>query len=378
MGDWQQIFTGLAPIPNESVDDRISVLIQNGTGITWTYNDPANTFTGNVLQATEIIFGGAEIATQIELNTGTDDLRIVTPLKLSGSAFAYNLGFTNDKGIKSSVTATHQFTPKESASGGIMFGSNGINFDEAWFWGHKTDGAGFGVNTTSIIVTSGGGAIHTNFPASLRGWYYQFSTGHLSLGATGLFVGSLAAAAAVNIIGLGNTAGTSALQIHNSDLTRFLQVQNNGNYIFNSDNVQFQTLASALLLSLSTAAASAVFNVHAVPNVNNTFDIGSLSARWKDLYLSNAISIKNGTPLADSADIFQMYSADIVAGNATAHIRTELGDVIRLFAVGGWGTPTGTLTRTAFDTTTATLTQVAERLAALISDLKTQQNFLKA
>lgn len=35
----------------------------------------------------------------------------------------------------------------------------------------------------------------------------------------------------------------------------------------------------------------------------------------------------------------------------------------------GWGAPTGTATRTAFDTTTVTLEQLAERLKALIDDL---------
>lgn len=36
----------------------------------------------------------------------------------------------------------------------------------------------------------------------------------------------------------------------------------------------------------------------------------------------------------------------------------------------GWGTPTGTATRTAFDTSSVTLPQLAERLKALIDDLK--------
>lgn len=33
---------------NERVDDEVATLIQNGTGLTWTYNDIANTLTGNV------------------------------------------------------------------------------------------------------------------------------------------------------------------------------------------------------------------------------------------------------------------------------------------------------------------------------------------
>ena len=33
---------------NEKVDDRISVLVQNGTGLTWTYNDGLDTFTPTV------------------------------------------------------------------------------------------------------------------------------------------------------------------------------------------------------------------------------------------------------------------------------------------------------------------------------------------
>ncbi|MEW6499719.1 MAG: hypothetical protein AB1589_45740, partial [Cyanobacteriota bacterium] len=36
---------------NENVDDRVAALVQNGTGLNWTYNDVANTFTGDVTLA---------------------------------------------------------------------------------------------------------------------------------------------------------------------------------------------------------------------------------------------------------------------------------------------------------------------------------------
>lgn len=56
-----------------------------------------------VVQATESQIGGAEIATQIETETGTDDARIVTPLKLRTAA-VYKSDF-NAKGDLLSATA---------------------------------------------------------------------------------------------------------------------------------------------------------------------------------------------------------------------------------------------------------------------------------
>lgn len=92
------------------------------------------------------------------------------------------------------------------------------------------------------------------------------------------------------------------------------------------------------------------------------------------------IHMYNGTAPAPSVttDRHQYYSADIVAGNAAPHFLTEAGDLIKLYSVSGWGTPTGTLTRTTFDSGTVTLPQLAERVAALISDLKTGHGLLKA
>ena len=47
---------------------------------------------------------------------------------------------------------------------------------------------------------------------------------------------------------------------------------------------------------------------------------------------SNILFIKNGTaPALNFADNFQLYSADIVAGNAAPHFRTEAGNIIKLY-----------------------------------------------
>jgi len=104
---------------------------------------------------------------------------------------------------------------------------------------------------------------------------------------------------------------------------------------------------------------------------------------------------QSGGSVSAYADTAKIYVKDITAGNAAFHITNENGDIIKLYAIGGWGTPTGTFTRTTYATyagqdisTTPTETEVqniddhvrilSERLAALISDLKTGQGFLKA
>lgn len=64
---------------------------------------------------------------------------------------------------------------------------------------------------------------------------------------------------------------------------------------------------------------------------------------------TNIFGIKSGTaPTSSTADSFKMYSADIVAGNAAPHIRTENGNIVKIYQettavtaatrVGGGGT----------------------------------------
>jgi hypothetical protein len=112
---------------------------------------------------------------------------------------------------------------------------------------------------------------------------------------------------------------------------------------------------------------------------DTTGAVANRLSTYMDLAATNTITIHNGTaPSGNITDAIQAYAADITAGNTAMHIRNENGDIVKLYAIGGWGTPTGTLTRTTFDTTTVTLSQLAERVAALISDLKTGQQLLKA
>jgi hypothetical protein len=47
---------------------------------------------------------------------------------------------------------------------------------------------------------------------------------------------------------------------------------------------------------------------------------------------TNTFTIHNGTaPITNLVDAFQQYSADVVAGNAAPHFRTENGSIIKLY-----------------------------------------------
>lgn len=107
--------------------------------------------------------------------------------------------------------------------------------------------------------------------------------------------------------------------------------------------------------------------------------LGNAYRTFQTNYGRHTLIVETGiAPSINYADGFIQYSADIVAGNAAPHFRTENGDIVKIYRVGGWGLPTGSFTRTTFDTTTVTLQQLAERVAALIQDLRDNHQLLKA
>jgi len=142
--------------------------------------------------------------------------------------------------------------------------------------------------------------------------------------------------------------------------------------------------SETLIVGGGNTQATIALSVQNNSTNNNSFivsDLGNIGIGTTSAGTSatKTLVINNGTaPTGNVTDSFQQYSADITAGNAAPHFRTENGDIVKIYRVGGWGLPTGSFTRTTFDTTTVTLEQLAERVAALIQDLRDNHQLLKA
>jgi hypothetical protein len=102
-----EIASTIAQYTNEQVDDRVSSLIQNGTGITWSYNDEAGTLTPTVSVSKSDVGLGNVVNTLHKFNATT------APTANEDSGDGYSVGSiwidtTNDKSyvcVDSTLTA---------------------------------------------------------------------------------------------------------------------------------------------------------------------------------------------------------------------------------------------------------------------------------
>lgn len=140
--------------------EQAVVTIEEGTDAGATFRQTQVNFTldsGNVVwtsfgtsapAASETVAGVAELATQAETNTGTDDQRIVTPLKLANSSYAKRK-FAQDigDGSATSYTVTHNFNTRDVT---VAVYRNSGNFDEI-----GTDVEHSSVNAVTIKFATG-------------------------------------------------------------------------------------------------------------------------------------------------------------------------------------------------------------------------------
>ncbi|MEA2701859.1 MAG: hypothetical protein QOE22_568 [Candidatus Parcubacteria bacterium] len=209
---------------SEATDDRVAVLIQNGTGISWSYNDGANTFTPTVTLA---------------------------PFTTTNLAEGTNLYYT-DARVNSYIAASttipktytsNTFTGLQTLNGGLTLGT--LN-------GPLQANVGVVSATTSIGVLYGGTGL------TIAPTYGQLLVGNASGGYTLTATSSLGlASAATAFIQNGNSFGATAvlgtndandLQFETSGTTKLTILQNG--------NVGIGTTTPSNLLHVFSSSAS--------------------------------------------------------------------------------------------------------------------------
>lgn len=98
-----------------------------------TIGNTSGTNTGDEVAATESVAGIAEIATLAEVNTGTDDLRFITPNKLANSTLASNVTANNAKVSAGGSIDTHSDVDTTGKASGDFLKWNGTS------WGAVTE-----------------------------------------------------------------------------------------------------------------------------------------------------------------------------------------------------------------------------------------------
>jgi hypothetical protein len=259
--------------------------------------------------------------------------------------------------------------------------------------------------TQNVVVADGAGQIALWKDSSNRiGFGYDPLTATLAAKVDIKAAGALSSDIALKIRNSSNThdlyniAGDGSWIYRNNANTGYLYYNATGGWEFQQSGVKYNiTVAgfTTLVSDGSTGIAIGSNSHRAIMYNSGNFQV-ELSSGILQTSGQGGLSLKNGTaPSAFTVDRFTMYSADISAGNAAPHFYLENTDVVKIYSIGGWGTPTGTLTRTTYATYTspaisATPTQaevqaisdhlqvLSERQAAVISDLKTGHQLFKA
>ena len=177
----------------------------------------------------------------------------------------------------------------------------------------------------------------------------------------------------VNILGFGNFG---ALLVGNGAQTVYVGTTNTSSTIFGS-NIRIGTNPAGSGAIRLPNAAAIVWR-----NAGNTADVSVLghasdgsttlnASAYMNLTINGAPSLtvtSGGVTVADGKNFVFSATTGSKIGTAATQKLAFYGAAPVARPI-GWAAPTGTATRTTYATTTATVTQLAERLKALIDDL---------
>lgn len=227
-----------------------------------------------------------------------------------------NIKTINSNSLLGSGDLTISASPS-GLSGQIQFNNAGsFGADSNLFWDNTNKRLGIGATpSTSVrLDVRSQGALSTDTAFRIRNSANSFDL--LSINGVGLISGRTDGAGGFNMNYQGTINTTIQLTFNNGNPT--LRVANNtGGHAFNVYTSTNNREYLAGLIGKATFAIGANPLAGTIkPNEANT----------------NTMYVFNGTaPTLSATDSFNLYAADIVAGNSAPHFRTENGSVIKLY-----------------------------------------------
>lgn len=305
---------------NETIDDRVAALLVAGTGIGISYNDAGNTLT---ISNTGGTVGGTGTAGRVaQWATGGADIENSTLIKSGAGLLTLSAAGAATLTIDSSIRLNGA-----GASAGQVLEWNGTAYAPATL--APADVAAAPDNAKYIVQQPSSGLSAEQALSALATGLLKntTTTGVLSIAVAGTdYAAAIHTHAASDITS--GVLSTARLGTGTANSTKYL-----------AGDSTWQTLPSGVTGSAAATQVSYFTSAGVIAgNSALTFDVG-----FGDLYIS-------GWSYAGSG--FRVNGQQVLVGRRT-----------------GWSAPTGTATRTSFATGSVTLSQLAERLKALIDDL---------
>ena len=272
---------------NERVDDRISALVQNGTGLSWTYNDALNTFTptvslgsfdtDNLSEGSTNLYYTDARAQAVSINNLVEDAspQLGGNLDLNSS----NITGTGNIDTTGNLTLTSTDTGS-SASPELTLERDSASPADADYLGQ-----------IKFKGDDDGGSSHV----------YAKITGKIQDASAGTEDGIIEFA---NVKAGTNTI-TARLRSDSLQLLNGTGLTVAGNTTLsgtlNSHTIPSGTGTIALTSDIGSNDFGAV-GEHLLPSVNDTYDLGSATKKWRNLYVGgNTIFLDDAKIMKDSA-----------------------------------------------------------------------------
>jgi len=327
-------------VRNSADSANIATIQGDGSAAFGTYTNPNTRLTVTGTTFGSYISGNTGIYAQTNTTTGTLYAIDCLGRALSGANTSYGIRATSDTSGVGSINYGGRFSAANGTTNyaGYFDATGGTNnyalVTQRGFSGfNKTDPAAIvdikaqGALSTDIAFRVRNSADNKNI-IEVRG---DGETRWNGLPAVGNYVAIknyTSYDATIDLMGGNSVKAQISMDIaSNLNINRGLNIWNPG--IIGQSTSKINNIVKS---GLAAYGAGYGFNWAFTSNASGVFT-QSERALW--LTSTKSMVLYNGSSITDThsekADSFEMYSSDIVAGNAAPHFRTEVGDVIKLY-----------------------------------------------